>query len=206
MSRLKICGIMSERDAGYVNEVLPEWGGFIIDFPKSHRSLAPQRVREVAALVDPRVRRVGVFVDADPGLIRELFEDGTIQVAQLHGDETEEYIRTLRRTAPGLEVWKAFRVRGEGDVRAAMDSSADLVVLDSGQGSGKRFDWHLLQGAHRPYLLAGGLTPENMGDVAATLSPYGLDISSGVETDGRKDLGKMRAAVEAARKGDGEGE
>lgn len=129
-----------------------------------------------------------------------LLNDGTLSVAQLHGHEDGDYIRALRAAAPGHPVWKAFKVRGPGDLETAGASPADLVILDNGYGTGETFDWSLAGGVKRPYLLAGGLTPENIPDAIRLLHPWGLDISSGVETDRKKDLTKIHAAVAAARK------
>ena len=100
----------------------------------------------------------------------------------------------------GFEIWKAFKVRSQVDLDAANTSSADMVLLDNGYGTGESFDWSLAGGVSRPFLLAGGLTPETIPDAIQQLHPYGLDISSGVETDKKKDPNKILAAVAAARK------
>ena len=125
--------------------------------------------------------------------------DGTIAVAQLHGGEDEGYLAALRDAAPGCVLWRAFRVRSREDLVSAAASSADLVVLDNGAGTGQVFDWSLLKGFPRPYLLAGGLTPDNLPQAAA-LGPFGVDLSSGVETDGKKDEAKILAAVWRSRR------
>ena len=127
-------------------------------------------------------------------------DDGTIAVAQLHGHEDDAYIAALRALAPGKALWKAFKVRSEADLAAAAASTADQILLDNGYGTGQAFDWSLAGGVRRPFLLAGGLTPENIPDAAARLHPMGLDISSGVETGRQKDRAKILAAVAAARK------
>ena len=105
----------------------------------------------------------------------------------------------LRAAAPGKEIWKAFQVRGPADLERATAFPADRILLDSGQGTGRTFDWSLLRHFPRPYLLAGGLDPENLPEAIRTLRPYGVDLSSGVETDGLKDFTKIQAAVAAAR-------
>lgn len=120
-------------------------------------------------------------------------------MAQLHGGEDEGYLAALRDAAPGCVLWRAFRVRSREDLVSAAASSADLVVLDNGAGTGQVFDWSLLKGFPRPYLLAGGLTPDNLPQAAA-MGPFGVDLSSGVETDGKKDEAKILAAVAAARR------
>ena len=200
MTKIKICGLYRPEDVEYVNEAKPDWCGFIIDFPKSHRNLTPDRVRELRKRLAPGVTPVGVFVDSPVETVAALLNDGTISAAQLHGHEDEGYIAALRSAAPGCTVWKAFRVRSPADLEAANASTADLVLLDNGYGTGEPFDWSLAGGVKRPYILAGGLTPENIPQAVQSLRPWGLDISSGVETDKQKDLNKILAAVAAARK------
>lgn len=200
MIRIKICGLYRPEDIRYVNQVKPDWCGFIINFSQSHRSLSPDRVRELRRELDAAVVPVGVFVDQPLEAAAALLNDGTLSIAQLHGHEDAAYIAALRAAAPGHPVWKAFKIRSPGDLASANASPADLVILDNGYGTGETFDWSLADGAARPWLLAGGLTPENIPDAIARLHLYGLDISSGVETDRKKDLTKIHAAVAAARK------
>ena len=200
MTKIKICGLFRECDIEAVNAYRPDWCGFIVNFPKSHRSLAPDAVRALRAKLEPGIVPVGVFVDQPPEYVAELLNDGTIAVAQLHGHEDAESIARLRALAPGHEIWKAVKVRSREDLDAANASPADLVVLDNGYGTGQTFDWSLAGGIERPFLLAGGLTPENIPDAIMQLHPYGLDISSGVETDKLKDKTKIKAAIAAARK------
>lgn len=200
MTRIKICGLYRPCDIEYVNRAKPDWCGFIINFPKSHRNLSPDQVRELRGNLDDSVTPVGVFVDQPVEAVAALLNDGTISIAQLHGHEGPAYIDDLRKAAPGCTVWKAFKIRSPADLEAANASPADLVILDNGYGTGETFDWALTGGVKRPYLLAGGLTPENIPQAIARLHPYGLDISSGVETDKQKDLDKIQTAVTAARK------
>jgi phosphoribosylanthranilate isomerase len=110
------------------------------------------------------------------------------------------YIAALRARCPGLEIWRAYRIRAEADVAAAARSAADRVLLDGGAGEGKPFDWSLIAGFPRPFVLAGGLTPETIPEAIARLHPFAVDISSGVETDGVKDEAKIMAAAAAARR------
>lgn len=200
MTKIKICGLFRENDIRYVNEAKPDWCGFIIHFPKSRRNLPPKRVRELRAFLAPEIVPVGVFVDQPVEVVAGLLNDGTVSIAQLHGGEDNSYIEALRKAAPGCGIWKAFKVRSRSDLQIAQGSSADLVLLDNGYGTGEIFDWTLAKGFARPYLLAGGLTAENIPEAIAALHPYGLDISSGVETEKRKDRNKIIAAVNAARK------
>lgn len=200
MTKIKICGLSRPQDIDYVNEARPDWCGFIINFPKSHRNVTPEQVRALRAGLDPSILPVGVFVDQPAEEIARLLNSGAISIAQLHGREGPDDIAALRALAPGCQVWKAFQIRSAADLEAALASPADLVLLDSGQGTGQTFDWSLIAGADRPFLLAGGLTADNIPQAVAAVHPYGLDLSSGVETDKRKDRGKILAAVAAARK------
>ena len=200
MTKIKICGLFRPCDIEYVNAVRPDWCGFIVNFPKSHRNRTPDQVRALRRGLAEGVVPVGVFVDQPVEDVAALLNDGTISVAQLHGHEDAAYIAALRAAAPGHPVWRAFKVRGPEDLEAAGASPADLVILDNGYGTGETFDWSMAGGLARPFLLAGGLTPENIPDAIRLLHPYGLDISSGVETDKQKDPEKIRAAVAAARK------
>lgn len=199
MTKIKICGLFRPCDIEYVNAARPDWCGFIINFPKSHRNCAPDQVRALRRGLDSAVTPVGVFVDQPVEAVAALLNDGTISVAQLHGHEDAAYIAALRAAAPGHPVWKAFKVRGPEDLEAANASPADLVILDNGYGTGETFDWSLAGGVARPFLLAGGLTPENIPEAIQLLHPYGLDISSGVETEKRKDPAKIQAAVDARK-------
>ena len=142
----------------------------------------------------------GVFVNQPPELVAELQNQGVIMIAQLHGHENEAYLSRLRELTRGKPVWKAFRVRTAADVEAARRSAADRVLLDNGTGTGAAFDWTLVHDMGRPWILAGGLTPETLPDAGRSLRPWCADLSSGVETDGRKDPAKILAAVEALRK------
>lgn len=200
MTRVKICGLSRPQDVAYVNQARPDWCGFVVNFPKSRRSVTPEALRALRRELDRRVVPVGVFVDQPVEAVAGLLNDGTIAAAQLHGHEDERYVAALRAMAPGKEIWKAFVVRGETDLAAAAAFPADRVLLDSGRGAGKTFDWSLLKNFPRPYLLAGGLTTDNVARAVADLGPYGVDVSSGVETDGYKDREKMAAFVAAVRR------
>lgn len=200
MTKIKICGLYRPCDIQFVNDARPDWCGFIIGFPKSHRNMSPHEVRSLRACLAPGIIPVGVFVDQPVEQVCALLNDGTISIAQLHGHEDAAYIAALRASSPGHAVWKAFKIRSLDDLDAANASSADLVLLDNGYGTGRTFDWSLAGGVNRPFLLAGGLAPDNIPEAVAALHPYGVDISSGVEIGGQKDRGKILAAVSAARR------
>lgn len=197
MTKIKICGLMSAQDAEYANEVRPDLAGMILS-GGFRRSVTQETARAIHKALDSSIPAVGVFVNARIAEITPFAERGIIQLVQLHGSEDAAFIRDLRMVCK-LPIIKAYRIGTAADVQRAERSDADIVLLDSGTGSGKAFDWSLLSGFTRPYFLAGGLTPENVGDAVAQLRPYGVDVSSGVETDGRKDLAKMRSFVENVR-------
>ena len=199
MTRIKICGLSRPQDVAYVNQAKPDWCGFVINFPRSRRSVTPEALRVLRRELDPDVVPVGVFVDRPVEEVTDLLNCGIISIAQLHGHEDEAYVAALRSAAPGKEIWRAFQVCSPGDLERSAAFPADRILLDSGQGTGRTFDWSLLKHFPRPYLLAGGLNPENLPAAIRTLRPYGVDLSSGVETDGFKDFTKIQAAVAAAR-------
>lgn len=199
--KIKLCGLTRSCDIEAVNELQPDYIGFVFA-KKSRRYVSPEKAEELKAMLAPEIQAVGVFVNEEPEQIVSLLEAGTIDVAQLHGQEGEREIRRLRELTDHPLI-QAFRIDTEQDVERANASTADYVLLDSGAGgTGTVFDWDLLQAIRRPYFLAGGLDTENLGTVKAKLNPYGIDVSSGIETDGYKDKEKMTAFVAAARKED----
>jgi phosphoribosylanthranilate isomerase len=199
MTKIKTCGLFRERDIDYVNQYLPDYAGFVINYPKSHRSLSPEKAAALVRLLNPGIVAVGVIVDQPLEQAASLLEQGVVDVLQLHGSEDEDYIRALK-VRTGRPVWKAFVVQSSDDLEQAKHSSADLVVLDSGKGSGVCLDWSLLSDFDRPYLLAGGLNPSNVVKAVRQLHPYGIDLSSGIETNGVKDKGKLSSVIASVRK------
>ena len=199
--KIKLCGLTRPCDIEAVNELQPDYIGFVFA-KKSRRYVSPEKAEKLKAMLAHGIQAVGVFVNEEPEQIAALFEAGTIDVAQLHGQENETEIRRLRELTDHPLI-QAFRIDTEQDVERANASTADYVLLDSGAGgTGTVFDWDLLQVIRRPYFLAGGLDTENLGTVKAKLNPYGVDVSSGIETGGYKDKEKMTAFVAAARKED----
>ncbi|MDD2981042.1 MAG: phosphoribosylanthranilate isomerase [Hespellia sp.] len=198
-TKIKICGLMGGEDVSYVNIVHPDYVGFV--FAQSKRRVSEELAAKLAAELDSGIIRVGVFVDEEADRVVELLKKDIIQIAQLHGGESPDEIRYIQQRS-GRQVIKAIQVRTAADVAAGMDSPADILLLDSGKGSGEAFDWDCLRAASRPFLLAGGLTPENVGEAVMEISPFGVDVSSGVETNGRKDFFKIHDFMEAVTKGD----
>ena len=197
MTQIKICGLFRSCDIEYVNEAQPDYAGFILNFPKSHRNLTADQAAGLRSRLAPGIKAVGVFVDQPMDTILSAAKLIGLDVIQLHGHEDDAFIRELREKS-GLPVWKAFKVRSSSDLEAAEDSPADDVLLDNGYGTGKAFDWTAAADFSRPFILAGGLTPENIPDAVRTLHPKLLDISSGVETDKVKDREKIFSAVRKA--------
>ena len=197
MTRIKICGLRRQEDIGAVNDFRPDYIGFVF-FPGSRRYVTPEEARILRKGLAPDIETVGVFVDEETEKVAELLEEGIIDIAQLHGQEDEAYLARLRKLTDKPLI-KAFRVRCAEDALQAQNFSADAILLDAGAGDGKTFDWSWLEAVTRPYFLAGGLNPENVGTAVRTLKPYAVDVSSGVETDGFKDIIKMRAFTGAVK-------
>lgn len=197
MTKIKLCGLTKECDILAANELMPEYMGFVFA-EKSRRYVTHERAEELRRILAPGIAAVGVFVNEDIKNVAKLLSNGTIDVAQLHGDEDEEYISRLREMTD-KPIIKAFRIGSADDIAAARDSSADYVLLDSGTGTGKLFDWSLIRGLERDYFLAGGLDSERAAEAVSLLHPYAVDVSSGIETDGCKNKYKMQCFVRAIR-------
>ena len=202
MIKIKICGLRTLSDVQAVNEQLPEYTGFIFD-PSRKRYISPEQAEELRRMLDARIRPVGVFVNAGTEEIRRVLEVCRLDMVQLHGQETDEEIRRLREEYKGqrdLCIVKAFRIENEEDVRKAEASAADEILLDHGAGgTGESFDWSLLKNCRRRFFLAGGLTPDNVQLAIEEAKPFAVDVSSSLETDGRKDPQKIGRFVTAVR-------
>ncbi len=197
-TKIKICGLSRERDIDVANQYLPDYVGFVLHYPKSRRYISVERAQELGRLLNPGISIVGVLVDQPLETAVSLLNERVIDVAQLHGSEDEDYIRALKERT-GKPVWKAFQIHTPEDVAAAKASSADMLVLDSGMGSGESFDWSLIADFDRPYFLAGGINPQNAVRCVKQLHPYGIDLSSGVETKGVKDKSKIASVIHSVR-------
>ena len=198
MTKIKLCGLSRPRDIHTANELKPDYIGFVFA-KKSKRYVAPEKAAQLKAMLDPEIKAVGVFVDADVDLAAELLNRRIIDIAQLHGSEDEAYIKRLRQRTD-QPIIRAFQIKTQTDIAKAEHCSADHILLDSGAGTGAVFDWSLLKNVKRPYFLTGGLSPENVGEAVRLLHPYAVDVSSGIETDGLKDREKAAAFIAAVRK------
>ena len=200
MTKIKLCGLSRTCDIEEANLLRPDYIGFVFA-KKSRRCVSPEQAGELKKLLRPEIRAVGVFVNETPESVAELLNSGVIDLAQLHGSEDAEYIRRLRDLTDGPLI-QAFKIRSKEDLSRAAASTADEILLDAGAGTGTVFDWSLLKNMERRYFLAGGLNPENVQEAIRDLHPYGVDVSSGIETDARKDRKKMAAFVAAVREED----
>lgn len=197
-TKIKFCGLSRNCDIETANALSPDYVGFVF-VKNSRRCVSFAQAKELKALLAPGILTVGVFVNEDPRTVTALLEAGVIDAAQLHGDEDTDYIRGLKSLTKAPLI-KAFGLRSIHDLPAVERCPADLVLLDSpGGGTGRLFDWQLLEDIQRPYFLAGGLSAENVGKAIARLRPFGVDVSSGIETGGYKDREKMTAFAAAVR-------
>ncbi|HEX5414834.1 MAG TPA: phosphoribosylanthranilate isomerase, partial [Chloroflexota bacterium] len=198
---VKICGLREVEHARVAVEAGADYLGFV--FAPTRRYVAPEIVGGIIRELPRAVPTVGLFVNAAAETVREIFLSCGLDFVQLCGDESRAYCAAL-----GLPVIKSLRVRG-AEVAAEVERYAPLchwVQLDGFQpgafgGTGTTFDWHLareLAKSHR-IMLAGGLSAENVAEAIGIAQPWGVDVSSGVETDGKKDPEKIRAFIEAAR-------
>lgn len=198
-TRIKICGLICPEDIQAVNQVKPDFCGFIVEFPKSRRNVTVEQLRKLREQLDENILPVGVFVNAPAELPAQLLNEGTIALAQLHGQEDEEYITRLKGMTDQLLI-KAFSVKTEADIKKAIRSEADYILLDQGAGgTGETFDWNLVPSIKRPWFLAGGLGCDNLESAIHLLHPWTVDLSSSVETDGHKDPDKIVKAVQTVR-------
>ena len=198
MIKIKFCGLKRIEDIEAANEIKPDYIGFVFA-KKSKRYVDFETAAKLKEALNPNIKAVGVFVDEEPKTIAKLYTEGIIRIAQLHGSEDEAYIKKLRSLAD-LKLIKAFGVSSKEDILKAEESSADLILVDGkSPGSGKNFDWSLLEDVKRPYILAGGLNRKTLEEALEKLSPYGVDVSSGIETEGFKDAIKMKEFADYVR-------
>ncbi len=200
MTKIKMCGLSRPCDIDYANEIMPEYIGFVFA-KKSKRYVLPEKAFELRQNLDKNIIPVGVFVDSDINFVAELVNKKIIDIVQLHGSEDDNYIESLRKLV-SVPIIQAFTIGKPEDIQKAEKSPAEYILLDSGKGSGKTFNHSLIRDLKRPYFLAGGLTPENVREIAQILKPYAVDASSSLETAGYKDVNKMRVFADALRRKD----
>ncbi len=209
MIRIKICGLTNLEDAQLAADLGAHALGFIF-FSKSPRAVSPDQARQIIRRLPPFVLSVGVFVDEEAAVVREIAASVGLDWLQLHGHESPDYCRAL-----GRRVIKGIRIAGQESLAEleAYRNAVQAFLLDTYRpgvagGTGETFDWHLARQAGRrgPIILAGGLTPDNVAQAVATAQPLGVDVASGVEAaPGKKDPVKLRAFIEAVQKAGGGG-
>lgn len=197
MTKIKLCGLTRPCDIDYVNELMPDFVGFVFA-TKSKRYVAFEKAKELRKMLKDGIVPVGVFVDEPIENIEYLVNENIISMVQLHGSEDENYLKELRSRV-NCRIIKAFRIENKKDIEKAEESEADDIMLDSGGGTGKTFHHSLIGSLQRDFFLAGGLSGENVSEAIARYRPYAVDASSSLETDGVKDKNKMTAFVKAVR-------
>lgn len=199
MTKIKLCGLTRICDIEWVNELRPEYIGFVF-FSKSIRNISFEKAKKLRESLDNGITPVGVFVNEKIENIEYLVKNSIIDMVQLHGNENNEYIKQLksRITCP---VIQAFRIETEADINRAGKSSSDYIMLDSGGGTGESFNHRLINGIKREFFLAGGLDSKNVQKAITDYHPYAVDASSSLETDGVKDRTKMVEFVKVVRNG-----
>ncbi len=212
VTKIKICGLTRMQDIEYANKVLPDYIGFV--FAESRRHIDIEAAAGLKAILDSRIEAVGVFVNESIDVISDICNRKIIDLVQLHGDESEEYISTLHQRINN-PIIKAIRVKDINSIteyQAKDINSANAVdqlrcnflLLDAYSekefgGTGKTFDWEIVKNLSKPFFLAGGIYAENARAAIEKAKPYCLDVSSGVETNGFKDKTKIKQLVSVVR-------
>ena len=200
--KVKICGITSVADGLAAAEAGADMIGLMFA-EKSPRHISLKVAAEIASAVPPFVMKVGVFVNPTEELVMRAISECGLSLLQFHGDETPEFCMQF-----GLMCMKAFRIRDAESLKGLPEFSTDAYLLDAYSpeargGTGEKFNWELAVEAQKfgkPIFLAGGLTPENVAEAVRKVKPFGVDVSSGVESaPGKKDVAKVKAFIQAAR-------
>ena len=197
MVKIKICGLRRLEDVEIVNKYKPDYVGFV--FADSKRKVSHEIASKMKDNLSSDIISVGVFVDAPQDEILELFNDDVIEIAQLHGMEDEDYINNLKEnTNNELKIIKAIEMSEDEDLSKYDNSPADYLLLDSGKGSGKTFDWQLIRtDLKKEFFLAGGINSTNVKKAIEEFDPYAIDLSSSLETNDYKDENKIKEIMEA---------
>lgn len=202
--KIKFCGIRRLEDVTAVNLCQPDYMGMILS-GGFRRSISQEQAQRLVQEKSDAIAAVGVFVNESSETICRMAEQLHLQVIQLHGNESAEQIQTLQQKT-GLPVWKALRIGTLEELEAAGTNPADCLILEGKTGAGIGgtgvcADWELLvrHSWNRPFFLAGGLQPENVLEAIATVSPTGVDFSSGIEEDGVKSLRRMKQLMTLIR-------
>lgn len=196
---VKICGLTDLETALFVAGAGADAVGFV--FASSKRQVSPDIARSISLALPSFIMKIGVFVNAPLNEVQNTARYCRLDAVQLHGTESPEYCRSV-----GWKTIKAFSVGGGLSLKTISDFSVDAVLLDAyvpgkAGGTGEIFDWERAKelSCARPLILAGGLTPANVAGAIRTVRPYGVDVSSGVETDGKKDREKIRQFIKMVK-------
>lgn len=202
--KVKLCGIKRPEDINYLNEFRPDYAGFV--FAGTKRRIKPEKAADLAERLDVGIKKVGVFVDEAPESVCRAARLAGLTAVQLHGGEDAEYIERLRCLLPEVEIWKAVCVRSREAVLQALNLPADRFLLDAfspkeSGGTGRPANLGIIQSCRikTPYFLAGGLHAGNLTEIIRKMHPDGVDISSGIETDGVKDRRKIETVMQILR-------
>ena len=202
MTKIKICGLFREEDMEAVNVYRPDYVGFIINYPKSHRNIDIKSLEVLSKKLDGSIKRVAVFVNEDIEFIKKLFDKGLFDIIQLHGEEDNKYIKSLKISTKA-DIIKAHKIEDKSSLNKINACASDLVLIDTGKGGGLSHsikNIELLKQLNRKFMLAGGIDETNVEYFLKELSPYALDISSGAETYRKKDKAKIKRLIEMIRK------
>lgn len=198
MTKVKICGVRRIEDVAYVNTYKPDYIGFVF-VPGRKRTVTFEQAHLLRARLDSSIRVVGVFVNAEAEEVIRLVKNGVIDIVQLHGNEDEAYVESLREQLPDVTIIKAFVIDSENAIEKAKVFPCDYLLLDGGLGQGETFDWSLVSSIEKPFFLAGGLSADNVREAIAMVKPFAVDVSSNVETDGCKDSKKIKHFIDKVR-------
>jgi phosphoribosylanthranilate isomerase len=196
MTQIKICGLFREADIEAVNAARTDYAGFV--FASSRRQVSVEQAGRLSRLLSADIAAVGVFVNPELDQVVKLCQSGIISLVQLHGQETMPFVAQVRQ-ACGCPVIKAIRMDKDHDLADWQSSVADYLLLDNGTGgTGIAFDWQQIPRLEKPFFLAGGIDAGNLASALAC-EPFCIDVSSGVETNGCKDRGKILQIVSMVR-------
>ena len=209
--KVKMCGISQIETIPAVVEAKPDYMGLVFAPSKRqvtvaqaktlveelHKGYAKKYSSDTEQDKDDTIKTVGVFVNETVDNLVTIANEANLDAVQLHGDEDEAFIQSLKERT-NVEVWKAVQIQSAADAEAWIDSSADMLLFDAYHkdergGTGEVFDWSCLDAFERPFMLAGGIDSTNVARAIRTVRPYGIDISSGIETNGEKDDEKITA-------------
>ena len=192
-TKIKICGLTRKCDIDAVNAVFPDYIGFV--FTQSRRQITFKQAAILKHHLSDKIQSVGIFTDSPFEIIMQAVNSNIIDIIQLHGNEDEDYIKSIK-SITSKPVIKAIRADSAEEILRWNNSISDYLLLDNFKGgTGKMFDWNLTSVCSKEYFLAGGINQTNI-EKALDLNPYCIDISSGAETCGLKDNFKIKALTE----------